>query len=54
MKTREQKIEAIINDLEGWLKRDKGSFWEHVADLERRYLEEKDDKELEDIFQESM
>ena len=51
---REKMIEAIVDDMESWERRDKGGFWEHIRDLERRYLEKMDDKELNEVYQESI
>ncbi len=51
---RDTMVEFIIGDLRDWLERDPGSFWEHVADLERSYLEAKSDGELLEIYQESV
>lgn len=50
---REVMIEAIVNDLQDWCKRDRQSFWSHVEEMERDYLKDKSDKELKEIFEES-
>jgi hypothetical protein len=51
---RDTMIEGIVADLRDWLKRDPGSFWDHVTDLEYNYLKDKSDGELLEIYQESV
>lgn len=51
---REQMIEAVVDDLEAWRERDSQSFWDHVRDMERTYLEGKEDEELTGIYNESI
>jgi len=51
---REMMIEFIVDDMRDWLKREPGSFWDHIADLERKYLHDKADGELLEIYQESL
>lgn len=48
--TREQMIDHICNDLEGWLKRERQEFLNHVEELERAYLSKMTDKELKDLL----
>ena len=50
---RNEMIDTIINDMQDWLKRDRDSFWEHVMDMERRYLSKMKDDELHGIYIES-
>ena len=50
---REQMIEVIVDDMEAWEKRDKQGFWEHIRDLERRYLRTMTDRELSETYEES-
>lgn len=52
--TRSQMVEFIAEDMRDWLRRDESGFWEHVQDLERAYLREKDDKELKQIYEETI
>jgi hypothetical protein len=49
---REGMIDVIVEDLEAYLKRDKENFWEHIRDLERRYLRGLTDKELAGLHEE--
>lgn len=51
---REIMVQAVVYDLEGWLKRDPTSFWDHVRELEYQYLRKLSDKELEDVYEESI
>jgi hypothetical protein len=51
---RELMVEFIVGDMRGWLQRDPNSFWEHMADLERKYLQDKADGELLEIYQDSI
>jgi hypothetical protein len=52
--TRSEMVEFIVEDMRDWEKRDSVSFWDHVQDLERAYLKEKDDEELKQIYEESI
>ena len=52
--SREEMIDFVCEDLRDWEKRDSASFWEHVEELERRYLRKKDDTELKQIYNESI
>lgn len=51
MKTRDEKIEAIVSDLRAFMERDVDGFWDHVEDLEREYLKSRNDADLDEIFQ---
>ncbi len=48
---RNQMIDSITNDLKSWMERDTYDFWVHVEELERNYLKEVDDKNLLDIYE---
>ena len=48
---RNQMIDSITNDLKSWMERDPYDFWVHVEELERNYLKEVDDKNLLDIYE---
>ncbi len=52
--SREQMVDFIVEDMRDWEKRDSSSFWEHVEELERAYLKNKPDKELKEIYEESI
>ncbi|MFY4731197.1 hypothetical protein [Nitrospira sp. BLG_2] len=51
---RELMIEYCVGDLQDWLKRDPGSFWEHIAELERSHLNSLSDGELLGVYQETL
>lgn len=51
---RESMIDAICNDLEDWLYRDRQEFLNHVEELERAYLKGMTDKELQGIYEASV
>lgn len=53
-KSRDEMIDFICEDMEAWAKRDSSSFWDHVKELERAYLKEKDDEELKQIYEETI
>lgn len=52
--SRDVIIEAILDDMPAWLKRDASGFWEHVQDLERQFLEAQTDGELLELYQNSV
>lgn len=52
--SRGEMVEFIVEDMRDWMKRDESSFWEHVQDLERAYLREKDDEEVKQIYNETI
>jgi len=51
---REAMIDAICNDLEGWLKRDRQEFLNHVEELERAYLKRLTNEELQGFYEASV
>jgi hypothetical protein len=52
--TRSEMVDFICEDLRDWEKRDSTGFWEHVDELERAYLRNKPDKEVKEIYNESI
>jgi hypothetical protein len=52
--SRDEMIEAIVDNLEAWQKSDDSSFWGHIRNLERQYLRLRDDKEIKDIYEGSV
>lgn len=54
MKERYEMIQAIVDGLREWEKRDEIGFWEHVEYLETSHLARLNDEELLDIYNETV
>jgi hypothetical protein len=51
---RDTMVEKIVDDLEAFLKRDRDAFWEHVREMERKYLYKMPYKELVGVYEDTI